>query len=265
MTLAGVYEIRNIINGHCYIGSSTRVAVRMHRHKTALENCRHGNIHLQRAWDKYGEDNFIFRPLLYCDPGNALLYEQMCMDGLRPKYNIAKDAAAPMTGLNLSKEHRTKISKSMTGKVRTKEHQEKLSATHRGSKRSEEARRRMSIAHKGVALSKEHIQHRVESRRGYRHSEETKQKISASHIGKTYSEETLHNMSEGQKKRFSRSNSVSEETRKKLSDAGKGRVPTLQARQNMSAAQMGKTFSDEHRANLRAAWEKRRARNGDKL
>lgn len=57
---AGIYQIRNLINGKRYIGSSKHIYLRFRQHRTKL-NCRkHDSIILQRAWDKYGEVNFAF-------------------------------------------------------------------------------------------------------------------------------------------------------------------------------------------------------------
>jgi len=50
----------NIIDGKRYVGSAKRLVERVSLHKHQLRNNRHHSIHLQRAWNKYGEDVFIF-------------------------------------------------------------------------------------------------------------------------------------------------------------------------------------------------------------
>lgn len=59
---------------------------RIHR----LELCRktHHSSKLQRAWNKYGVNAFTFEVLLYCDPENCLMYEQIALDHYKPEYNI---------------------------------------------------------------------------------------------------------------------------------------------------------------------------------
>ena len=58
--MCGVYMIKNKVNGKFYIGSSVDIAYRWARHKRQLRNGNHHSIHLQRAWDKYGEASFDF-------------------------------------------------------------------------------------------------------------------------------------------------------------------------------------------------------------
>jgi len=144
MSLAGVYEIRNSMNGDRYIGSSQDVEMRFYHHLSELKHQRHHNIHLQRAWNKYGEDRFEMNPLIFCDEDMTLLFEQMMLDNLDPEYNIAECAEA----------------------------------SARGAKRSKETRRKISEAQKGRKQSKEAIRKSVISRRGYKHSERTKELIS---------------------------------------------------------------------------------------
>lgn len=63
-----IYKIENLVNGMVYIGQTiTSYERRIGRHKWELRNHRHNNTHLQRAWDKYGENNFKFSIIEYCD------------------------------------------------------------------------------------------------------------------------------------------------------------------------------------------------------
>lgn len=57
---SGVYQIRCIPTGKVYIGSAIDLVKRRNSHWKDLKDRRHHNIHLQRAWDKYGEASFIF-------------------------------------------------------------------------------------------------------------------------------------------------------------------------------------------------------------
>lgn len=60
MRTSGIYQIVNTINQKKYIGSSNNTDRRWHEHKKHLRKNNHDNIHLQHAWNKYGEKAFIF-------------------------------------------------------------------------------------------------------------------------------------------------------------------------------------------------------------
>lgn len=62
--MIGVYKITNTVNGKVYIGSTTiGFKNRWATHRNELRNRRHCNKHLQRAWNKYGENAFSFEVL----------------------------------------------------------------------------------------------------------------------------------------------------------------------------------------------------------
>lgn len=65
--LCGIYQIKNIINNKSYIGQSTDINKRIAKHKTSLRQNKHDNLYLQNAYNKYGEDNFVFNILCKCD------------------------------------------------------------------------------------------------------------------------------------------------------------------------------------------------------
>lgn len=64
---SGVYCIENINTNKKYIGQSIDVNERWRKHVSELNNNSHHNDYLQKAWNKYGEDSFIFYVLEYCD------------------------------------------------------------------------------------------------------------------------------------------------------------------------------------------------------
>ena len=56
----GVYCVENIQTGKKYIGQSIDLRKRKLTHFSKLRRLSHPNHHLQNAWNKYGEENFIF-------------------------------------------------------------------------------------------------------------------------------------------------------------------------------------------------------------
>jgi group I intron endonuclease len=102
--ISGVYEIKNKLNNHRYIGSSVNILSRFSGHKYDLHKNKHHSTYLQRAWNKYGESNFEFNILETCEPvkDTLLFIEQKYLD-LKPEYNICKIAGNSM-GVKHSKE-----------------------------------------------------------------------------------------------------------------------------------------------------------------
>ncbi len=124
----GVYQIRNIANSKVYIGSAAGHGFvnRRSSHFRLLRMGTHHSIALQRAWNKYGEKSLIFEILLYCDPENCLIYEQLAMDHYKPAYDICPTAGSQL-GFKHSLESKLKMSKA---------HQGKIIPSHRGSTHS---------------------------------------------------------------------------------------------------------------------------------
>ena len=57
----GIYKITNLTNNKCYIGSTWKsFNSRYKQHLTKLRCGKHHCQHLQRAYEKYGDDNFSF-------------------------------------------------------------------------------------------------------------------------------------------------------------------------------------------------------------
>lgn len=96
--MTGIYRIRNLINNKCYYGSAKNIKRRWCKHKSQLKYNRHENIILQRAWNKYGDENFIFEIVEKCKEDELLIIEQKYLD-LNPEYNIGQKSSG---GDNLS-------------------------------------------------------------------------------------------------------------------------------------------------------------------
>lgn len=149
---SGVYCILNMVNGHFYVGSAIDFKDRLNCHKSHLKNKIHANKHLQRAWYKYGEENFQFIVIEETSSELAIVREQwfldLCWDDGKYCYNIAKNAEAFNRGIKLSEEHKLKISKGLMGIKRphSKIHTQNLSDAFIGRTPSEETRQKLRTA-----------------------------------------------------------------------------------------------------------------------
>ena len=169
----GIYKIENIINGDLYIGQSKMINIRITTHKHKLKINHHFNIHLQNAWNKYGENIFIFKTILFCEEKELTYYEQKLVNTWKPKYNICTICVNSSLGRKLSDEHKRNISISKKGIKFSDDHKNKLSKAQQG---------KGGINHPnfGRVFSKEHRMKMSDARKGTKSSEETKRKISNS-------------------------------------------------------------------------------------
>ena len=113
--MIGIYRIKNLKNKKCYYGSSKNIEKRWRTHSNNLKNGKHHNAHLQRSWDKYGEDNFVFELVEECNETILLELEQKYLD-LNPEFNIGIKSSG---GDNLTKNpNKEDIVRRMTQSVR---------------------------------------------------------------------------------------------------------------------------------------------------
>jgi group I intron endonuclease len=185
--ISGVYKIVNIINNKLYIGSSVDIKARWkYSHLKPLRENRHCNILLQRAWNKYGEDNFKFEVMHYCFKEELLIIEQTYMDiynSANPRYgyNLCPTAGNCL-GLKASDAARLKMSNTrkgrpcpwLNGRPVTEETKKKMSVSQK-KKWNLEMRQRLSDKMLGNTLMI-----------GRKLSEETKKKISEFHKHNKY-------------------------------------------------------------------------------
>lgn len=119
----GIYCIRNLDDSKntAYIGSTTQnFKFRWQTHKSRLRGQRHSNSHLQRAWNKYGEDAFDFDVLeIVADKSIILDREKFWIDTLRcfiPLYNIGLVPGKEWSGRKMPKEIKERIRQATSGK-----------------------------------------------------------------------------------------------------------------------------------------------------
>lgn len=140
---SGIYSIRNVINNNVYIGSAVNFIKRKNNHFNCLSKNKHKNIHLQRAYNKYGKDNFEFEIISYVEDKTKLVEcEQKWLDFFKPEYNMCKIAGSTL-GVKLSEEHKEKIRLNNLGKhnhTYSDESKLKMSLSKIGTKRSQETK-----------------------------------------------------------------------------------------------------------------------------
>lgn len=97
--IKGIYTITNIKNNKIYVGRSVDINTRWKLHQKQLLKNRHENILLQRAFNKYGKEYFIYQIIELVDKEEVLIErEQYWMDFLKSYdtkigYNINTNAS----------------------------------------------------------------------------------------------------------------------------------------------------------------------------
>jgi len=169
---SGVYKITNKQNDFVYFGQASQLATRAMQHERKLKQGKHGNCHLQAAWNLYGSDAFEFEVIgVYPDKTERDAAEQALITKFYGKkcYNMAKNVKPQSQyprkqykrpkGYKLSEETRAAISAGHKGKKRkpfTPEHCAAISASKKNKLRSPE----WGIAH-SIKLKAAHAKRRA--------------------------------------------------------------------------------------------------------
>ena len=86
-----IYYIKCLINNKYYFGRSQEFPKRKRSHLNALRKSKHSNYYLQKDFNKYGENNFIFIIIDECETLNeSIIKEQEYIDNKNYNtYNIS--------------------------------------------------------------------------------------------------------------------------------------------------------------------------------
>lgn len=260
--MIGIYEIRNIVNDKVYVGSSCNIIIRFNEHKRQLRNNNHHNIKLQRAYNKYGKDAFIFTVLYEVETSEGLKNEEQKLLDLVFKdkgkvYNIAIDAIAPTRGLKHSQET---IAKQVALRA-TKEWKAQQSATLKEYFSNPDAIKKASEAQKLKWADPTHKKKVMEAVALARLRPEVREKRAALRRGKTNSEESKKKLSKTLLEKYS-----DPEYKKKISDI----LSSEEVRKSMSEGATKRWANADNKAEQAArtsAWfsnPENRARNSEK-
>ena len=128
--ISGIYKITNLATNKSYIGSAVDTNYRRQSHFSNLKCNKHCNIHLQRAYDKYGLENFKFEIIELCPVEKLIEREQYYFDTLffaqeyirgedtrfnHMSYNIEPSAGNSL-GRKATQETKDKMSKLFKGR-----------------------------------------------------------------------------------------------------------------------------------------------------
>ncbi len=185
-----VYQATNKVNGHRYIGFTTRgLAAREAQHRKDARSKKAG-FRFHHAIRKYGQENFVFEVLFdfLDDEELAKVYEWEAIAKYKPEYNLT----AGGDGGSMHPETRAKISAATMGRP----------GTHTGKHFSEETKHKLSEVQKG----------RPSKLKGRIVSEDVRRKMSAGQLGH---------------RGWNKGGTVSEETKQKISAGNKGQVPWI--------------------------------------
>lgn len=126
----GIYQIRQISSGKVYVGSTVRNFYdRLCAHRSVLRRNKHSSIYLQRSWNQYGEDDFVFEILEDIDDISNILKTEMNYINLLKSSN-------PEFGFNIAKE----VSPNRLGHIQNDLTRRRISSRLKGVQKSEQAR-----------------------------------------------------------------------------------------------------------------------------
>ena len=176
----GIYVLRCLVSQKVYVGQSVDPYGRWLRHRSTLRGGKHGNPHLQAAWNKYGESAFTFEvvELVPCkeDLNRREAYHIRAFRSHEPDFgynfriedgdghhHLSDAAIQRRKGRTVSPETRAKISARMAGHVVTDKARQVL----------------VQGRPKGVVFTPEHRANLCKARAGRTVSAETRAKIRA--------------------------------------------------------------------------------------
>lgn len=141
--MIGIYKITNLINGKLYIGQTVNFPKRKRNHLNYLRNNKHHNEHLQRSFNKYGEENFQIDFIYSCSVDE--------LDSLECEYISRYESMVNQNGYNL-------LTGGQTYRTFSLEVRKKMSESRRNWTMTMRQCLNISKGRKGIKLSEESIE-----------------------------------------------------------------------------------------------------------
>lgn len=161
--VGGIYAIRNLLDQKLYVGSAMFLERRKKEHFQALRGGYHFNRHLQCAWRRDGEANFVFEVLeIVPDRADLIAREQYYIDSLRAYddsvgYNLRRKAESNL-GIKFSPEAVAKNRAARFGKKRSEEAKRLTSQTMKGCPKTAQHAENIAAAKRGVSRPAEMVE-----------------------------------------------------------------------------------------------------------
>lgn len=200
-----IYKIINLINNKFYVGSTNNHYERFRVHRNRLRGNKHHSKHLQAAWNKYGEESFVFHVIEEIVDASLLrAAEDVWLSewvGKEQCYNTSRYSDSPMRGLpkeqtpmygkNHSDETKQLIRDARliqddprTGKTHSEETKERIrkaklanpSRAWLGKTRDEETRKKIGDTQRGVTKAPRQF-----TEEGLRRAQENMRRVAMAH------------------------------------------------------------------------------------
>lgn len=118
--MIGIYTITCKDDNKVYVGQSQNIKRRFNMHKSHLRHQKHRNSYLQRAWNKYGENSFVFEVKEICPIEELNAKEKIWINKLKSNhkdkgFNLT-DGGDGVRGYKHTEEDKIFFSEYWTGK-----------------------------------------------------------------------------------------------------------------------------------------------------
>lgn len=226
LSKTGIYIIYSKESKKCYIGQTRKsFSHRWNKHKSSLNLGKHGNQHLQSAWNLYGPQNFIFMPIKLiekCASCEIFSRAEKYYIDLVDKAYLYNIELNPQTR-EMSVETKLKLSSKLKGRKLSEEHKLQL---------KENLKQWRDKLNHNPEQKEEYSKKLSEIRKLYAMPEERKLKYQIKFSG-------VNNPMYGR--------THSEETKKKIGEKSKGRIHTEETKKIISLANLGKKRTEEEK------------------
>lgn len=251
---SGVYRIRNKVNGKSYVGSSQWVRKRCRAHAQKMLRGAHCNSALKNAVSKYGAGAFEFSLLEAVNDLSKLVEREQHwideLDAVASGYNMRLRAESNR-GYRMSAEARARMSVMRRGRKLPGYWRKAISEGHAGVPHTTERKSSISAAKKGKKLSPEHAdrsrQHLKKITSTEEHRERARECLRERNANKVWSEDDRRKISEAKRGRPAPRHVIENLI---AYHTGRPKPPEVVAK--IAASNRGKTRTPEQKARIRA-------------